>query len=69
MKLQGSDVTEVTQLALYWQKAGEPVAKLPSNQSPHQLREDFAELGLLWVGGTLLVPEVWEEFPEGANLG
>jgi hypothetical protein len=30
---------------------------------------DFAELGLLGVGGTLPVPEVLEEFPEGADLG
>lgn len=37
MKLQGSDVTEVTQLALYWQKAGEPVANtgpFPPTRAP-----------------------------------
>jgi hypothetical protein len=38
-RLQASDVTKVTQLALHWLKAGEPVANtgesLSFNQSPH----------------------------------
>lgn len=58
-RLQASIVTKVTQLALYWQKAGEPVGNTggpfsPTRApiSPVELRknaivgEDFAELGL-----------------------
>lgn len=39
-QLRASDVTRVTRFALYWQKAGEPVANtgsLLSNQSPMKL--------------------------------
>lgn len=68
-QLPASDVTRVTLLSLYWQKAGEPVANtesLLSNQSPLakfkspvKLRKnttvgaDFAELGLLGGGRNL----------------